>query len=343
MEQYIKNSLEILVIILALVISYYELKEAIPTDSLIVLEVEKLKTSEDKPRYSLTGIVSDQDYLLDSVRITPYSDNPVIEATFKYDHYKMDVELKKISASEPPTYLISRDKLQQSFKEDKSFSWEFLDDHRFNFLFQFEGIESENTKFECKIFAVENKSIPCKIKQKAYISLHRDIPWYFLIGIGIFLIIIIEIIFLFLKLDFSRLLFYQKQLGEPITIRIPTEHSKNERLVLQKTYSLNDNGNPYEYIVASPLNPFNVYDASHFKSLLTTIKNTNFAKPFGIQSLDAVIIDTNYHFCNIFAEQDGHYKEYSEGKLYGESITIWFMWVYRQLENLIRLKYNDAH
>lgn len=145
-----------------------------------------------------------------------------------------------------------------------------------------------------------------------------------------------------MNVDFSRLLFYQKQLGEPITIPIPTEHHKNERLVLQKTYSLDHNGNPYEYIVASPLNPFNVYDASHFKSLLTTIKNTNIAKPLGIESLDAVIIDTNYHFCNIFAEQDGHYKEYSEGELYGESITIWFMWVYRQLENLIRLKYNDA-
>jgi hypothetical protein len=196
MEKYIKNSLEILVIILALVISYYELKEAIPTDSLIVLEVEKLKTSEDKPTYLLTGIVSDQDYLLDSVRITPYSHNPVTEATFKYDQYKMDVELKKISASEPPTYLISRDKLQQYFKEDNSFSWEFLDDNRFNFLFKFEGVEQEKSKFECKVFAVENKSVPCEIKEKTHISLYQGISWYFLAAIAILLI---EIIFLFLR------------------------------------------------------------------------------------------------------------------------------------------------
>ncbi|WP_069471240.1 hypothetical protein [Candidatus Marithrix sp. Canyon 246] len=62
MGKFLKNSLEFLAITLAIVLSYYELKEAIPNESLIVFEVEQLKISTDTSTYSLTGIVADQDY-----------------------------------------------------------------------------------------------------------------------------------------------------------------------------------------------------------------------------------------------------------------------------------------
>ncbi|MDM8558098.1 hypothetical protein [Candidatus Parabeggiatoa sp. HSG14] len=145
--------------------------------------------------------------------------------------------------------------------------------------------------------------------------------------------------------DFSRLLFYQKEVGEPIAIAIPTQERKNEQIVLQKTFSLNEKRNPYYYGVGWPLNPFKTYDPSLFAKLLVTLKNsatTVIEEKLDIPPIETVIIDTNYHFCNIFSEQDIYYSEYTEGPLVGESITIWFMWVYRQLENLIRLKYNDA-
>lgn len=146
--------------------------------------------------------------------------------------------------------------------------------------------------------------------------------------------------------DFSRLLFYQKEVGDSISISIPIpDKKKYEQIVLQKTYSLDDNGNPTYYVVGWPLNPFRMYDASLFANLLTSIKGSALKiieERLEIPALKTVIIDTNYHFCNIFSEQDIHYTEYNEGVLSNDSISIWFMWVYRQLENLIRLKYNDA-
>jgi len=144
--------------------------------------------------------------------------------------------------------------------------------------------------------------------------------------------------------DFSRLLFYQKEVGEPISVSIPIQERKNEQIVLQKTFSLDEKREPYYYVVGWPLNPFRMFEPSHFAQLLSTLKNTipEIEERLDIPSLKTVIIDTNYHFCNIFSEQDIHYTEYTQGSLNGESITIWFMWVYRQLENLIRLKYNDA-
>ncbi len=146
--------------------------------------------------------------------------------------------------------------------------------------------------------------------------------------------------------DFSRLLFYQKEVGESISISIPIpDTKKHEQIVLQKTFSLDDNGNPIYYVVGWPLNPFRMYDPSLFANLLSSIKDSALniiEERFDIPALKTVIIDTNYHFCNIFSEQDIHYTEYNEGVLCNDSICIWFMWVYRQLENLIRLKYNDA-
>lgn len=200
MRQYFKSSLEFFGIFLALFISYYELKEVIPTDPIIILEIERLKTPHDMPAYLLTGTVSDQDYLLESVRLTPDSKNPVRRATFKYDHYTKDVDLIKIQSAKPHTYLVSRELLQKIYGEDNSFFFEFLDEGRFTFYFQFEGIEIDKAKFECRVLAVDNKSVPCEIKEAGYLSLFRGIPWYFLAAfVGILLIIIIEVIDIFIK------------------------------------------------------------------------------------------------------------------------------------------------
>ncbi|RKZ47741.1 MAG: hypothetical protein DRR16_15915 [Candidatus Parabeggiatoa sp. nov. 3] len=200
MSNYLKGSLEFLGIFVALLISYYELKEAIPSDPIIILEVEKLKTPRDTPAYSLTGIVSDQDYLLESIRLLPHSQNPVKRATFKYDNYQSDVDLVEIQSTMPHSYLISRAFLQQTFGEDNSFAFEFLDNNRFYFYFQFEGIETEKATFECRVVAVDNISIPCEVKETGYLSLFRGIPWYFLAAlVGIVLIILIEVIDLFMK------------------------------------------------------------------------------------------------------------------------------------------------
>jgi hypothetical protein len=139
--------------------------------------------------------------------------------------------------------------------------------------------------------------------------------------------------------EFSRLLFYRKEVGETIAIATP----EGKQIVLQKTFSLGEEESVY-YVVGWPLNPFRIYDPLLFANLLASIKNSAkiIEEKLDIPPLKTVVIDTGYHFCNIFSEQDTQYSEYTEGALYGDSITLWFMWVYRQLENLIRVKYNDA-
>ena len=200
MRQYLKSSLEFFSIFLALFISYHELKEVIPSDPIIILEIEKIKTPHDMPAYLLTGAISDQDYLLESVRLTPYSENIVKRATFKYEHYTKEVSLKEIKSAKPYTYLVSRELLQKKYGEDNSFSFEFLDEERFTFYFQFEGVETDKTKFECRVRSVDHKNIPCEVREVGYLSLFRGIPWYFLaVLVGILLIVIIEVIDIFFK------------------------------------------------------------------------------------------------------------------------------------------------
>jgi hypothetical protein len=200
MSQYFKKTLEILGILLALIISYFELKEVIPTDPIIILEVEKLKTPHDMPAYILTGVAADQEYFLESVRLFPYSNNPIKRATFKYDKYPQDVDLIEITSAKPHSYLVSRELLQTAYNEDSSFAYEFLDDIRFIFYFQFEGVSKEKIKFECRVVTVDNHNVPCEIREKGYISLFRGIPWYFSAAIGgILLIIFIEVVDIFLR------------------------------------------------------------------------------------------------------------------------------------------------
>ncbi len=207
-NQYAKITLDVLALFLALVISSYWLTDRIPLEPLIVLEVEQLtnKVSE----YAITGVISDKPYLLDTVKILPTYDHPVKQpATFKYDNYTQAVDLKVNSNTQPPTYWIDKTSLQQTLAEkDNHFSFEFLDKERFTFYFQFEAPETtlaefgETTlaEFECKVFTADNRKVPCKVREKGYLSLFRGLPWF---GIGsifaLLLIVIIEIVYTFKK------------------------------------------------------------------------------------------------------------------------------------------------
>jgi hypothetical protein len=55
-----------------------------------------------------------------------------------------------------------------------------------------------------------------------------------------------------------------------------------------------------------------------------------------ISPLKHVIIDTNYHFCNIFGWDNAHYTAYTEEFLQQNNLQIWFLWIYRQLDKLIK-------
>lgn len=197
LTKHLKGIFEIIAVILAIVVPYYELQTLIPQDPIIILEVEKLTMPSV---YSLTGGISDQNYSLEYIKLYSYSDNPVNRATFKYDRYTKEVEVIESQKESPYAYIVSRELLQQAFGESDNFAFHFLADDRFTFSFQFEGMESEKVKFDCHVLAVDNHSVPCEVKEAGYISLFRGIPWYFLAAvIGVLFIIIIEVIAIFLK------------------------------------------------------------------------------------------------------------------------------------------------
>jgi hypothetical protein len=61
--------IEIVFYILTIIVLFYQINEYIPREPLIVLEVEALEKSS---AYSLTGSASDQDYLLEYIKIYPH-------------------------------------------------------------------------------------------------------------------------------------------------------------------------------------------------------------------------------------------------------------------------------
>jgi len=197
MNKYLKGTLEIGGFALILVGSYYWAIDLAPKEPRIILEVEQLKTAfADAPAYALTGVVSDQPYSLESVKIYPKSSGSIKRATFKYDIYPQ-VDLLKNQGT-IPNYGISKDLLQQQLGEDSHFLFEFLDGDRFTFSFQFEGIAKKKPQFECKIFTADKASVPCEVKKKGYLSLFRGIPWW-MVGfvLGFIWIVLIESIYSF--------------------------------------------------------------------------------------------------------------------------------------------------
>jgi hypothetical protein len=111
------------------------------------------------------------------------------------------------------------------------------------------------------------------------------------------------------------------------------------QIIVQRTFSsLGQNQQRDYYAVGWPSNPYGLYKPSLFADLLCTIKKNadRIQAELDMPALESVIIDTNYHFCNIFSNDEKYYKAYQEGILKNDSIKVWFLWVYRQLDNLIK-------
>ncbi|HID99326.1 MAG TPA: hypothetical protein EYP59_03440 [Thiotrichaceae bacterium] len=137
------------------------------------------------------------------------------------------------------------------------------------------------------------------------------------------------------------ILLYQAKIDPSVfcPLKSYAENEENGRhlgkqLIFQKTFSLSDNQSR-DYVVAYPNNPYEPYDHNRFADLLYTIKMSalEMADKLDIAPLEHVIIDTHYHFCNIFGQQGAHYKIY-EQLFKNDNIIVWFLWVYRQLDKL---------
>jgi hypothetical protein len=142
--------------------------------------------------------------------------------------------------------------------------------------------------------------------------------------------------------DTSAILLFQRN-DHKLPVHLETDvviPKEADTIVFEKSFSLDELKRPYDYyIVGRPLNPFGLYNSTLFADLLQTIKASaeQIANELKLEPIQQVIIDTNYHFCNLFAQEktDKNYETYKTGTLKDESITIWFMWVYRQLEKLL--------
>ncbi len=185
-KSFFLNGLDFIVAVLAVIALLYEITEYFPSEPVIILELTELETPFT---YSLTGADSDQNYLLEYIKIYPYSDHPIKQAIFKYDHYIKKVNLKISKKEQPQGYFISKKILQDEF-EESSFQFEFLDDDRFSFNFQF--IDEEQPKFECKVVIID-KSIPCKVVKNSYFS-----SWFYSIELSVFIILAV-IFWLFIR------------------------------------------------------------------------------------------------------------------------------------------------
>jgi len=155
-----------------------------------------------------------------------------------------------------------------------------------------------------------------------------------------------------MNVDSSAILLYRKRVGLPTHVELKREIKTQqktviqipqigaEQIVIQKTYSLDAKKQPCYYAVGYPLNPFGLYNPILFAELLATIKGeaVRIAQELDIPPLQQVIIDANYHFCNLFGQDEQHYTAYTTGPLQEDTIKIWFMWVYRQLYKLIQPK-----
>ena len=137
--------------------------------------------------------------------------------------------------------------------------------------------------------------------------------------------------------DSAAILLYQAKIGESVFCPLKKYDGNADvgrQFIFQKTFSRTGNQS-HDYVVAYPRNPYELYDHKRFADLLYTIKMSamEIADKLDIEPLEHVIIDTNYHFCNIFGQQGEHYKTY-EQLFKNDNIVVWFLWVYRQLDKL---------
>jgi len=98
-------------------------------------------------------------------------------------------------------------------------------------------------------------------------------------------------------------------------------------------------GRNFNYMIGWARNAFGLFNPTDFCEFLAIINKAckvggEIRQNFG--PINTVIIDTSYHFCNLFPEKPADYEQGTPlASLKGENIFIWFLWVYRQLHNLI--------
>jgi hypothetical protein len=115
------------------------------------------------------------------------------------------------------------------------------------------------------------------------------------------------------------------------TMEITLNASEPRIITLQNVYSQQNC-----FAVGWTTNPFLLYKYDDFADLLSVIKKNaeTIAEKLNMSPLKHVIIDTNYHFCNLFPPQDEQYNRYTENCA-DDHFNIWFLWVYRQLKKFL--------
>lgn len=137
--------------------------------------------------------------------------------------------------------------------------------------------------------------------------------------------------------DTSALLLHGKK-----QIKSKVIHVGKVGIVLKKSYTpyLKDlDDKEREFVVGYPMNPFQLFPHESFAQLLLSLREysegASLTKDLGVKPFQRVIIDTNYHLCNVFPPLDEQYEAYQNTSLHGDRFNIWFLWVYRQLNKLL--------
>jgi len=116
----------------------------------------------------------------------------------------------------------------------------------------------------------------------------------------------------------------------------------------ENVIELRSTANP-QLIVAYPIDPFVFYGREQFAELITGIRekaDNKMTARFNAKPLRRVIIDTNYHFCNLFPSKIEDYDAPSwqqlQKSLKEDDLNVWFIWVYRQLKKIISEKADET-
>ncbi len=114
--------------------------------------------------------------------------------------------------------------------------------------------------------------------------------------------------------------------------------SNSRTIILRKISFRSEKRNKdYHFVLGYPANPFQVFSNNEIVELISLIgeEAKKVGEEFNITPFSRVLVDTNYHFCNIFPDNDDAYAPYKQENLTGNQYTIWFLWVYRQLAKLL--------
>ncbi|MDM8568706.1 hypothetical protein QUF50_04170 [Thiotrichales bacterium HSG1] len=113
------------------------------------------------------------------------------------------------------------------------------------------------------------------------------------------------------------------------------ERNEPNRIIKFQDVSYEVYSKQKSFAVGWTVNPFLLYKYNDFANLLLGIKKhaQDIANELEISPLKHVIIDTNYHFCNLFGTQDEQYAKYQENCA-DDHFNVWFLWVYRQLKQI---------